>query len=224
MTIAVPSPLSRYLGKKLFSMKFVGGLVLKIFGEFFFILIYWEWVEHILSCFESHLRACHLFDAVYASLYTYDRDPHVICAFCEAWCPGTNTLHTMSVEMSLSLWDLYEPSGLPIYGKIYDEVVSSRDALYQCCQDNQRLIEPTCRYLFAAYSHLENARDQGVCAECWIDFWCKRQVKQESFPRRSSSKSRPIKSRPKATHNPSGDIQPTTLECTREESAIFDAL
>ena len=113
---------------------------------------------------------------MYALLYTFDRDPHVIRAFCEAWCPETNTLHTISGEMSVSLWDLYKLGGLPIYGKIYDEAVPSRDALYQRRQNNQRLIQPTCRYLFAAYSHLEKATDRGVCAEHWVDFWCKRQV------------------------------------------------
>jgi len=73
---------------------------------------------------------------VYASLYTYDRDPHVIRAFYEAWCPETNTLHTISGEMSISLWDLYKLGGLLIYKKILDEVVPSRDALYQHRQNN----------------------------------------------------------------------------------------
>jgi len=40
---------------------------------------------------------------------------------------------------------------------------------------------------------------------------------------RSSSRSRPIKSRPKSTHNPSGDIQPLTLQWTQEESVVFHA-
>ena len=84
----------------------------------------------MLSCFESQLRTFRLFDVVYASLYTYDRDPHVIRVFCEAWCPEINTLHTTSGEMSISLRDLYKLGGLPIYGKIYDEAVLSRDALY----------------------------------------------------------------------------------------------
>ena len=113
---------------------------------------------------------------MYASLYTYDHDPHVIRAFCEAWCPEINTLHTISGEISISLWDLYKLGGLPIYGKIYDEAVPSRHALYQRRQNNQRLIQPTCRYLLATYSHLENANDRGVCAERWVDFLCKRQV------------------------------------------------
>ena len=89
--------------------------------------------------------------------------------------------------MSISLWDLYKLGGLPIYRKIYDEAVPNRYALYQRRQNNQRLIPPTCRYLFTTYSRLENANDQGVCTERWIDFWCKRQVKRESFPRDSEA-------------------------------------
>jgi len=124
------------LGRRIISDEVRWGHTLKIFRECSFILKYWELVEHILSCFKSQLRTCRLFDAVYASLYTYDRDPHVIRAFSEAWCPETNTLHTVSGEMSLSLWDLYKLGGLPIYGTIYDEAVPSRDALYQRCQNN----------------------------------------------------------------------------------------
>jgi len=95
--------------------------------------------------------------------------------------------------MSISLWDFYKLGGLPIYGKIYDEAVPSRDALYQHRQNNKRLIQPTYRYLLAAYNHLENTNDRGVCAKRWVDFWCKGQVIRESFPRwRSSSRSCPV--------------------------------
>jgi len=100
---------------------------------------------------------------MYASLYTYDFDPRVIRAFYEAWCPETNTLYTISGVISISLWDLYKLGGLPIYGKIFYEAVLSRDALYQSRQNNQRLIQPTCIYLFAAYSRLMNVNDQGIC-------------------------------------------------------------
>jgi len=84
------------LGRRIIFGEVRWGSALKIFGELNFILKYWKWVEHILSCFESQLGTCRLFGAVYASLYTYDRDPHVIRAFCEAWCHETNTLHTIS--------------------------------------------------------------------------------------------------------------------------------
>jgi len=65
---------------------------------------------------------------VYASLYSYSRNIHVLSAFCESWCPTTNTLHTISGEMSISLWDLYRLGRLLIIGKIYDETIPSIQA------------------------------------------------------------------------------------------------
>nr|GMD05986.1 ABC transporter G family member 11 [Ipomoea batatas] len=62
-----------------------------------------------------------IYDAVFASLFTYDRNVDIIEAFCEAWCPRTNTLITSSGEMSISLRDLYMLGGLPLLGDIYDE-------------------------------------------------------------------------------------------------------
>nr|GLL21813.1 uncharacterized protein LOC109157656 [Ipomoea trifida] len=62
-----------------------------------------------------------IYDAVFASLFTYDRNVDIVQAFCEAWCPRTNTLVTSSGEMSISLRDLYMLGGLPLLGDIYDE-------------------------------------------------------------------------------------------------------
>ena len=41
------------LGQRIISGEVHWGHTLKISGECSFILKYWEWVEHILSCFES---------------------------------------------------------------------------------------------------------------------------------------------------------------------------
>ncbi|KAL2942935.1 Protein MAIN-LIKE 2 [Bienertia sinuspersici] len=35
------------------------------------------------------------------------QDINVMRAFCECWCPTTNTLHTQMGELSISLRDLY---------------------------------------------------------------------------------------------------------------------
>ncbi|KAL0439646.1 UNVERIFIED_CONTAM: hypothetical protein Slati_2447600 [Sesamum latifolium] len=83
----------------------------------------WEWTEDILSRCEQKLVAAQVYDSVYASLFTYDRNSEVIKAFCEAWCPSTNTLLTSFGELSISLWDLHTLAGLPINGLLYDEVV-----------------------------------------------------------------------------------------------------
>ena len=98
------------------------------YGDFGYILLYWEWIDHVLSCFEVCLWRCALYQVVYASLYSYIRKIHVLSAFCESWCPTTNTLHTISGEMSISLWNLHKLGGFPISGKIYDEIVPSIQA------------------------------------------------------------------------------------------------
>jgi len=41
------------LGRRIISGEVRWGPTLKIFGECSVVLKYWEWVEHILSCFES---------------------------------------------------------------------------------------------------------------------------------------------------------------------------
>lgn len=76
-----------------------------------------------------------------ASLMSYSRKPRYMIlslpllssyayhasinrAFCECWCPATNTLHTSIGEISISLWDMNHIIGLPIHGMFYNEVVS----------------------------------------------------------------------------------------------------
>ncbi|CAL8156624.1 unnamed protein product [Prunus armeniaca] len=89
-------------------------------GESTFIEYYWEWLEDVLCRNTQVLKSTGLYNAVFASLFSYDRHAPVIRAFCEYWCPTTNTLHTSQGEMSNSLWDLHEIGGLPItaYHKI----------------------------------------------------------------------------------------------------------
>ncbi|TYK25971.1 uncharacterized protein E5676_scaffold1441G00320 [Cucumis melo var. makuwa] len=72
----------------------------------------------------SVLKCARLFNAMMASMYTYDRNSDIVRAFCEAWCPSTNTLHISSGEMSISLWDLWVIGGLLI--KAYYHIASQR--------------------------------------------------------------------------------------------------
>nr|GMC48045.1 Cytochrome P450 71A6 [Ipomoea batatas] len=76
-------------------------------GEFSFTKGYWEWAEDILSHYGKVLRKGSIYDVVYASLFTYDRNTSIIQAFCEAWCPLTNTLVTSQGEVTISLRDLH---------------------------------------------------------------------------------------------------------------------
>ncbi|TYK08186.1 hypothetical protein E5676_scaffold886G00810 [Cucumis melo var. makuwa] len=88
------------------------GNVTKVPGEFCFIDCYWEWLEFVVGRKTRLLYNTRLYGVVTASLYTYNRNSDVVRAFCEAWCPSTNTLHTMAGELSISLWDLWFFGGL----------------------------------------------------------------------------------------------------------------
>ena len=109
---------------------------------------------------------------MYASLNTYDRDKDVIQAFCENWCPATNTLHLSSGEASIFLWDLHRLSGLPLHGMFYDKVIPSAYELTGE-DDKGRFLLKCCEYLFAAYHFLSNKKnfDGKVLMEDWINFW-----------------------------------------------------
>ena len=92
------------LGRRIISGEAYWGNILKLNGEFSFIENYWEWLEDVLGRSKKALQDAFLYEALYASLFTYDRNPNIVRQFCEAWCPETNTLHTLAGELSLSLW------------------------------------------------------------------------------------------------------------------------
>ncbi|PIN02830.1 hypothetical protein CDL12_24654 [Handroanthus impetiginosus] len=98
-------------------------------GEFQYIKGYWEWTEDVLSRCRHKLDAVQIYDFIYASLFTYDRNSEVMKAFFEAWCPLTNTFLTSFEELFISLWDLYYLVGLPLFGSLYDEVIPSFEEL-----------------------------------------------------------------------------------------------
>nr|GME05361.1 ABC transporter G family member 11 [Ipomoea batatas] len=119
-------------------------------------------------------------------------------ALCEEWCPRTNTLITSSGEMSISLRDLYILGGLPLLGDIYDERIPNALDLnkgsYTCCA-----------HLLEAFFHLTQQENHTtfIQASRWIDFWCRKTRRYPAPPPRKENK----KSRPKATHNPSGILE-----------------
>ena len=130
----------------------------------------------MLSCFEARLRRCALYEAVYASLYSYSCDMHVVRVFCKSWCPTPNTLYTISREMSFSLWDWQKLGGLPINGKTYDETIPCLEAFEHRDKQNLRTMPSFCNFLFATFRCLEKMSvcEKGISAKAWIDFWCKK--------------------------------------------------
>ena len=107
------------LQRQIISGKSRWGLNILFYGEFSYIYLYWELTKHVVSCLEQLLRSCLLYQAEYASLYSYSHDVHILRVFCQSWRCTTNTLCTM-----IFLWDLHRVDGLPINGRIYNENVA----------------------------------------------------------------------------------------------------
>ncbi|TYK25804.1 putative mitochondrial protein [Cucumis melo var. makuwa] len=116
---------ARTFGQDLIEGQTRWGTVTKVPGEFFFTDCYWEWLDLVVGRNVRLFYSAHLYGVVTSSLYTYDCNNDIVRAFCEAWCPSTNTLHTMTGELSISLWDLWFFEGLPIEGDFYEEMILS---------------------------------------------------------------------------------------------------
>ncbi|XP_073066001.1 uncharacterized protein [Primulina eburnea] len=211
------------LGRRIIEDKATWDDTLRFTGEFHYIKGYWEWTEDILSRCDHKLRAAQIYDPVYASLFTYDRNTNIMKAFCEAWCPANNTLLTSLGELSISLWDLHSLSGLPITGHLYDEVVPSAKELTGVDEAGSRFFPRSCNYLFHAY-HLLRGSSKGephphVTIDQWVRFWFKKSLRYHSPPPRKDKKT----VRPKSTHNPLGDLN-VHESWSIAEKAIFSKL
>ncbi|KAL0287357.1 UNVERIFIED_CONTAM: hypothetical protein Scaly_2767300 [Sesamum calycinum] len=174
-------------------------------GEFRYTKGYWEWTKHVLSRCGDRLRHLKIYDVVYASLFTYDHNSDIVKAFCEVWCPLTNTFLTSAEEMSISLWDLHELAGLPMAGCLYDEVVPSALELTGVDEKRERFVPRSSKYLLYAYHLLQSADDNRcshVSIDKWVKFWSKKTTKYYPPPPRKEKKM----VRPKSTNNPLGDI------------------
>ncbi|KAH0645323.1 hypothetical protein KY284_033207 [Solanum tuberosum] len=205
--IAAPLP---SLGRRIIQGEIRWGNTMTVEGEYRHIPGYWEWTEDILCRSQEVLGTTQIYDTVYASLFTYDRNSNILQAFCEAWCPKTNTFLTSVGELSISLWDLYVLEGLPIWGSLYEEIVPEVKELVGSDEKRTKYIPRTCEYLFAAFHHLRGA-NQEVSFSKWISFWCKKPQRYEAAPPREEKMS----ARPESTHNPSG-VLPDTTTCRRK--------
>ena len=174
------------------------GLNMLFYGEFGYIYLHYEWTEHVLSCFEQRFWSCSLYQVVYASLYSYSCNVHILRAFYESWCPTINTLHTVSVKMSISLWDLHRLCGLPINGRIYDQIIPSIQIFNYWDKQEQKVIPCSCKFLFTTFRSLEKVHhySKWVSAKVWIDFWC-----NKKFIHNLTMRSRYHNLTPTKTHN-----------------------
>lgn len=172
-------------------------------GEFTFIPRYWEWLEDVLGRCKTALQNANLYDAVYASLFTYDCDPNIIKAFCEIWCPETNTISIADGEASISLWDIHNLCGLPLSGTFYDEVVPSAAELESYVSQSRDNLPRSCKHLFDAFHRLNNhGKGNGyVKISDWVSFWFRGPEKHRCPKKKKARTAVSL-----TTQNPSGDI------------------
>ncbi|KAL0439872.1 UNVERIFIED_CONTAM: hypothetical protein Slati_2470200 [Sesamum latifolium] len=140
-------------------------------------------------------------------------------AFCEAWCPLTNTLLTSVGELSISQWDLHDLAGFPMTGCLYDEVVPSPLELTGADEKGGRFIPRSSKYLLYAYHLLQGADDDrcsNISIDKWVKFWSKKAIKYHLPPPRKEKKT----VRPKSTHNPLGDITTHKRWSTADEALL----
>jgi len=89
-----------------------------------------EWTRYILKRERDILRSAGIYDLIYLSLFDYSVDTSLLHAFSERWSYTTNTLLLDDREMTLTLWELRQLTGLPITGQYcYDEFEISGDDL-----------------------------------------------------------------------------------------------
>ncbi|KAL6209597.1 hypothetical protein ACLB2K_020537 [Fragaria x ananassa] len=164
-------------------------------GTFSYTERYWEWGDLI--------HKTGLYQAVFASLFSYDRVVPMMHAFYEYWCPSKNTLHTSCGEMSISLRDLTYICGLPITGRFYDEVVPSINEFSGKGKGGEPIIPKSCKFLFLTYHKLcKDDKGQKVKITSWIQYWHKGSIRYKRPAKSVLNK----KDAPQNTYNLSGEI------------------
>jgi hypothetical protein len=71
------------------------------------------------------LERAGIYDLVYLSMFRYHIDTHWLRVFCERWNYSTNTLFIDDRELTPTLLEVQQMTGLPIFGWFYDEFIAS---------------------------------------------------------------------------------------------------
>jgi Plant mobile domain len=88
-----------------------------------------EWIQYMLIHERDILERAGVYKAVYLSLFDYKVISPLVQAFAERWSYVTNTVYVGDREMTPTLWELSQMSGLPIYGTPYDEFIPKNEKL-----------------------------------------------------------------------------------------------
>ena len=83
-----------------------------------------SWTDRILLIGGSILKEARIFDAVHAFRETVTFSDEAFMAILEAFLPQTNTFVVTNGEIGFSLKELSAITGVPIFGKLYEEFMS----------------------------------------------------------------------------------------------------
>jgi Plant mobile domain len=127
-----------------------------------------EWTRYVLMREETLLRRAGIYDSVFLSMFHYHIDTPWLRAFCERWNYSTNTLFIDDRELTPTLLEVQQLTGLPIFGHFYDEfMVSPADS-----GDFTRF-PPSLQRTYEIYYHLRRGHP-GVPFRHWIAYFTDR--------------------------------------------------
>jgi hypothetical protein len=91
-----------------------------------------DWTRYVLMREETMLERAGIYDLVFLSMFHYHIDTPWFQAFCERWNYSTNTLFIDDRELTPTLLEIQQLTGLSIFGRFYDEFMVSSADLGDC--------------------------------------------------------------------------------------------
>jgi hypothetical protein len=88
-----------------------------------------DWTRYILTRERDILCSSGVYSCIFLSMFRYHIDTPWLCAFCERWSYSTNTLFIDDPELTPTLWEIRQLTGLPVFGRYYDEFLLSEGDL-----------------------------------------------------------------------------------------------
>jgi Plant mobile domain len=127
-----------------------------------------EWTRYVLMRERTVLEHAGIYDLVYLSMFRYHIDTPWLRAFYERWNYSTNTLFIDDRELSLTLLEVQQLTGLLIFGWFYDEFIVSPADL----RDPSRF-PPSPQRTYETYHHLRRGHPR-VPFRHWIAYFTDR--------------------------------------------------
>jgi hypothetical protein len=87
-----------------------------------------DWTRYMLVR-ERDILCSGVYSCIFLSMFRYYIDTPWIYAFCERWSYSTNTLLIDDQELTPTLWEIRQLTGLPMFDRYYDEFLLSKGDL-----------------------------------------------------------------------------------------------